>query len=119
MKGFVITMYKVAIIGDKDSILAFKSIGIEVFEVNGRDDARRMVDRLAADDYGVIYITEQIASEIEETIDRYVKSITSPIRPSFPTIQTSYIFAVFIPSATTNGPATLIIFPIYFESFLS
>ena len=38
---------------------------------------RRMVDRLAADDYGVIYITEQIASEIEETIDRYVKSINS------------------------------------------
>ena len=79
MKGFVITMYKVAIIGDKDSILAFKSIGIEVFEVNGRDDARRMVDKLAHDGYGVIYITEQIASEIEETIDRYIKSLTPTI----------------------------------------
>lgn len=72
-------MYKVAIVGDKDSVLAFKAIGIEVFEINTKEEARRTVDKLANSNYGVIYITEQIASEIEETINRYVKSITPTI----------------------------------------
>lgn len=72
-------MYNVAIVGDKDSILAFKAIGIEVFEVSNSEEARKTVDKLAANNYGVIYITEQIASEIEETIDRYIKSITPTI----------------------------------------
>ena len=72
-------MYNVAIVGDKDSILAFKAIGIEVFEAKDANDARKTVDRLAANNYGVIYITEQIASEIEETINRYMKSIMPTI----------------------------------------
>lgn len=72
-------MYKVAIVGDKDSILAFKAIGIEVFEVKDSTEARKTVDKLAASEYGVIYITEQIASEIEETINRYIKSMTPTI----------------------------------------
>ena len=72
-------MHKVAIIGDKDSILAFKAIGIEVFEVSNAKEAREMIDRLASNEYGVIYVTEQIAVEIEETIDRYMKSIAPTI----------------------------------------
>ena len=72
-------MYNVAIVGDKDSVLAFKAIGIEVFEVNNSEEARKTVDRLATNNYGVIYITEQIACEIEETINRYMKSITPSI----------------------------------------
>lgn len=72
-------MYKVAIVGDKDSILAFKAIGIEVFEANNADDARKTIDRLAMNEYGVIYVTEQIAVDIEETIDRYIKEMTPTI----------------------------------------
>lgn len=75
----MITMYKVAIVGDKDSILAFKAIGIEVFEAKNAVEARKTIDKLASNNYGVIYVTEQIASEIEETINRYIKSITPTI----------------------------------------
>ena len=72
-------MYKVAIVGDKDSILAFKAIGIEVFEAKNANEARKTIDKLASNNYGVIYVTEQIASEIEETINRYIKSMTPTI----------------------------------------
>ena len=34
-----------------------------------------MVDRLARDAYGIIFITEQIAQTIQETIDRYNKTM--------------------------------------------
>lgn len=64
-------MYKVAVVGDKDSILAFKALGIDVFSVLDKDEARRTVDGISAKGYGVIFITEQIASLIPETIERY------------------------------------------------
>lgn len=68
-------MFKIAVVGDKDSILAFKALGVDVHSVYDENDARRMVDTLARDNYGVIFITEQIASLIPDTIDRYDKEI--------------------------------------------
>lgn len=68
----MIYMYKkIGVVGDKDSILAFKAIGIEAFPVVGPEEARKTVDRLAMEEYGVVFITEQVASTIEETIERY------------------------------------------------
>ncbi|HZJ98418.1 MAG TPA: V-type ATP synthase subunit F [Tissierellaceae bacterium] len=68
-------MFKIAVVGDKDSVLAFKALGVDVFTVFESDDARRVVDTIARDNYGIIFITEQIASLIPDTIDRYDKEI--------------------------------------------
>lgn len=68
-------MFKIAVIGDKDSILAFKALGVDVFTVYEGDEARKTVDTLARDNYGIIFITEQIASLIPDTIERYDKEI--------------------------------------------
>lgn len=67
----MIFMYKVAVIGDKDSVLAFKALGVRVFTAIEANETRKLVDTLARDEYGVIYITEQLASLIPETINRY------------------------------------------------
>ncbi|MBL4932349.1 V-type ATP synthase subunit F [Clostridium paridis] len=67
-------MYKkVGVIGDKDSVLAFKALGIDVFPVTEKEESRKTVDRLAMSDYAIIFITEQIAKDIQETIERYNK----------------------------------------------
>lgn len=69
-------MYKkIGVVGDKDSVLAFKALGIDVFPVVGADEARIAVDKLARNDYAVIFVTEQVAQEIEETIERYTKQV--------------------------------------------
>ena len=68
-------MFKIAVVGDKDSVLAFRALGVDVFTVFESDDARRVVDTIARDNYGIIFITEQIASLIPDTIDRYDKEI--------------------------------------------
>ncbi len=68
-------MFKIAVIGDKDSVLAFKALGVDVFTVLDSEDSRRVVDTIARDNYGIIFITEQIASLIPDTIDRYDKEI--------------------------------------------
>lgn len=64
-------MYKVAVIGDKGSVLAFRAIGVEVFTPTGADEIRRTVDRLARDQYGVIYMTEAYAALIPQTLEHY------------------------------------------------
>ena len=70
---------KIGVVGDKDSVLAFKSIGIDVFPVTHNDEARKIVDKLAMNDYAVIFVTEQVAEGIQETIERYTKKIIPAI----------------------------------------
>ena len=72
-------MYKFGVIGDKDSILAFKALGIDVFPVVNAEEARRQVDSLARDRYGIIFITEQVAELIPETIQRYNNQIVPAV----------------------------------------
>ena len=62
---------KIGVVGDKDSILAFKALGIDVFPVVEADEARRAVDNCARNNYAVIFVNEQIDKDIEETIARY------------------------------------------------
>jgi len=66
---------KIGVVGDKDSVLAFKALGIDVFPVSHHDEARKIVDTLAKNDYAVIFVTEQVAQGIEETIERYTKQM--------------------------------------------
>lgn len=65
------SMYKIGVVGDKDSVLAFKAIGIDVFPVIESDEARKTIDRMAREKYAVIFVTEQVAEGIHETIERY------------------------------------------------
>ncbi len=64
-------MYKIGVVGDKDSVLAFKAIGIDVYPVIESEEARKTIDKMALNKYAVIFVTEQVAKGIEETIERY------------------------------------------------
>jgi len=66
---------KIGVVGDKDSVLAFKALGIDVFPVVENDEARKVVDKLAMNDYAVIFVTEQVAQGIPETIERYTREM--------------------------------------------
>ena len=57
---------KIGVVGDKDSVLAFKALGIDVFPVVEHDEARKTIDNLAKNDYAVIFVTEQVAQEADE-----------------------------------------------------
>ncbi len=67
-------MYKIAVIGDKDSVLVFKAFGFSVFEVFSPEEAEKCLNNLSKDSYAVIYITEQIADKIMPAIDEYKNS---------------------------------------------
>ncbi|MCI7402439.1 MAG: V-type ATP synthase subunit F [Christensenella sp.] len=61
---------KIAVIGDKDLILAFKAIGMEVFSATNAEDAEKLVKKLAKD-YAIIYITEDLAQQIDQLLMKY------------------------------------------------
>lgn len=72
-------MYKVAVIGDIDSVTAFKALGLDVFTPTEKDEIRRTLDQAARDNYGIIYITEQLAVQIPDTIARYTAKMVPAV----------------------------------------
>ncbi|EEY35054.1 V-type ATP synthase subunit F [Pseudoleptotrichia goodfellowii] len=72
-------MHKIGVVGDKDSILAFRVLGVDVYPAVGKEEARKIIDKLASDKYGIIFVTEQIAQLVEETIERYNRDLIPAI----------------------------------------
>ena len=64
-------MHDVAVIGDKESILGFKALGLITAVANDAGKAREELKRLAADGCAVIFITERLAAQITDEIDAY------------------------------------------------
>ncbi len=64
-------MYKIAVMGDYDSIYGFAALGLSVFPAEDEESCRTMLNRLVQSGYGVIYITESKAALVEEEISRY------------------------------------------------
>jgi V/A-type H+/Na+-transporting ATPase subunit F len=64
-------MYKIGVIGDKQSVQGFKAVGLDVFDCSGVDEARETLHKVAKDDYAIIYITETICKSIMDEINEY------------------------------------------------
>ncbi len=60
--------YKIAVIGDKDSILGFKTIGVETFSVTNSEAALAALKKIVAEEYGVVFITEELARDLQDII---------------------------------------------------
>ena len=72
-------MYKIAVMGDRDSVLGFKALGLDVVFCESTDIARRTLHRLAGEEYAVIYITEQLAQHLTGDIARYKDAVMPAI----------------------------------------
>lgn len=64
-------MYKVAVIGDKDSVYGFAALGLSVFFADEENEARTLFKKLTSQDYSIIYITERLASLLEDEIEKF------------------------------------------------
>ena len=65
-------MYKIGMIGDRESTLCFLPLGFSVLEASTAEEARQAL-RSAAEsgELAVIFISEKLAMLIPEEIDRY------------------------------------------------
>lgn len=71
--------HKIGVLGNDNSVLIYRMLGFDVYQIDNPEEASRKIDELAQDDYGVIYVTETVAEKILETIHRYDDEILPAI----------------------------------------
>jgi len=64
-------MYKIAEMGDRDSVYGFAALGLDVYPEAESVQAAKTLRRLAESGYAVIYITEALAAALKPEVDRY------------------------------------------------
>ncbi|MCR5430602.1 MAG: V-type ATP synthase subunit F [Eubacterium sp.] len=72
-------MRKVAVMGDYDSIYGFSALGIDIYPVKEKDEAKATLKKLVVGDYAIIYIVESVAKDLTEEIDKHKESISPAI----------------------------------------
>ena len=53
-------MFKIAVMGDRDSIYGFASVGLDIFPIEDASVALRTINSLIENEYAVIYMTESL-----------------------------------------------------------
>lgn len=64
-------MYKIGVIGDKQSVLGFKAVGLNVFDCSTGEEAKSKLKFIAEDGYAIIYIIDRLYDEMKDTIYEY------------------------------------------------
>ena len=72
-------MAKIAVIGDRDSVLGFRALGLEFHTVEDSTQARRLLRKAAEEGCAAVFLTEALAAPLLEEIDRYKEALTPAI----------------------------------------
>lgn len=72
-------MYKIAVMGDYDSIYGFAAVGLATFPLSDLQGAEKLLNQLAISKYAVIYITENWAEKLEHSIKKYTDQLMPAI----------------------------------------
>ncbi|MBR0085587.1 MAG: V-type ATP synthase subunit F [Lachnospiraceae bacterium] len=72
-------MYNIAVLGDYDSIYGFAALGLDTFPVDSREEAVKTLHRLAEGTYGIIYVTEGLAANMQHEINKYKDRVVPAI----------------------------------------
>lgn len=73
-------MYKIGVMGDRDSIYGFRSVGLTVFPADTGAEGAAIL-KSVADEFAVIFITEKLAAEMENEIAKYRERTVPAIIP--------------------------------------
>lgn len=63
--------YKIAAVGDWDSVMGFRALGLTTCPVSSAPEAREVIRNLAREDCAVIFLTEQLAKDLSDVLQRY------------------------------------------------
>ena len=71
--------YRIAVLGDRESVLGFKALGLDVFPAESVEEARSTLHRLAKENDAVVYLTEQLAQYMTDDLGRYKDELTPAV----------------------------------------
>lgn len=72
-------MYRIAVLGEYDSIYGFAALGLDTFPVADPVEAVKKLRQLAVGEYAVVYVTEKLAAQIEGEIEKYRERVLPAI----------------------------------------
>ncbi len=72
---------KIAVVGEKESVLGFKAVGFDVFETSSPEETESAVHRLAGEGYGIIFVTEQALQPVQHILQKYKEQQVPAIIP--------------------------------------
>ena len=61
--------YRIAVIGDWESVMGFRALGLDAYPASTPEEAREIIHKLAKEDCSVIYLTEQLHGKLLREID--------------------------------------------------
>lgn len=64
-------MYGVAVLGDRDSVIGYRALGMTVIDIDEPQDVISAIDELMADHYSVIFLTETLAEKNQDELKKY------------------------------------------------
>ncbi|MBE6633610.1 MAG: V-type ATP synthase subunit F [Ruminococcaceae bacterium] len=65
-------MYKIGIIGNRDAVQGFMAVGFAVREVSDAQEAAKTLHAMTkSGEFGIIFLTENYAMQLEEELTRY------------------------------------------------
>jgi V/A-type H+-transporting ATPase subunit F len=72
-------MYKIAVLGGADTVLAFKTLGLDTFPIS-EDDAKYIFKKVVGDENNaIIYLEERFASVLKDEIAACQSSVTPAV----------------------------------------
>ena len=72
-------MYKIAVLGSRDTVIGFKALGLDTFYIADASEAAEKFQSLtnSEDKYAIIYIEENFYPALKDSIDKY-KDLPTP-----------------------------------------
>lgn len=67
-------MYKIAVVGDKESIFGFSAIGMDIYPAYEEDEVKKIIPKLIEENYAIIYITENVSIKSEKYLEKLQKN---------------------------------------------
>jgi V/A-type H+-transporting ATPase subunit F len=64
-------MYKMAVVGEEEAVLGFRSLGADIFTLSGPKESEKIMAALKRGRYGVVFLTERAAKTFPELVDAF------------------------------------------------
>ena len=65
-------MYKICVLGDRESILGYSALGLDIFPAESEAEAAAFFkDTETVMQYAIIYVTETVAAKCKKQIEKY------------------------------------------------
>jgi len=74
-------MYKIAVMGGRDTVMGFKALGLDTYPVSDGIEAKSVFSKITAseENYAVIYLEENLSKTLSQEIARFTNKVTPAI----------------------------------------